>query len=170
MLSCRKDSLLPEANIGSSSNVFACKVNGKEWVASAYNGNHNTLVGGGTTLADSSHPSRRYIAILGFRPYESIGLYLADFRGKGLYTFNTTLNCGYPACYDLPANVVDATINSTETDYRTSTQYTGICTVTDYDSISFKMRGTFAFKAKDTKTDQVIEVTDGRFYFDTKNY
>jgi hypothetical protein len=149
LLSCKEDDLPKPTQNGSG--TFACKVDGEVYIPSiqdfkrsAKNAilDNNTIVISG--LKENSNSK------------EAIVLNIRNFKGEAAYNLSEK-DVDHFALYYLNGQY-----------YYTNADYTGKVTITHFDETKKIVSGTFDFKVLDTQTNEVVNISEGRFdlYYD----
>lgn len=160
LLSCRKQQdPLPDAVPGAG-NVFACHVNGKNWVAKSSLFDPKYISGG---VSINPVDSTRYIWLTGTNEGTSVSLYTGKINGPGVYPLNQSA-CPRPACIS-KENYGSFSASGYPGDfYMTGSQATGVLYLETCDTIANRLRGTFSFDAEN-EGGKTVQVRDGRFIY-----
>lgn len=142
-----------------TTNKVTCMINGQRWEATETNP--------GFSLAP---PDKYYYRLYAVKEtdqgYESIEIYLNKPYSLKERKFNQTTESWYhtawPKDYGYFHRYTGWGISGIE-DYITNAVDTGYCTITYMDSVRLRIKGVFAFTAKDDYTGRTIRVTDGYF-------
>ena len=158
-LGCKKDGSLPQAVRGGP-NMFACKVNGKNFIAQDENSlsGRRRAVDGGMTQNDYPGIVRTYLFMSASSSSGSFTIYLDSLEGPRMYLLqdDVTERKGY---YILPQN--DYMVYNQQ--FYSSSKHTGWIDFSILDKSRNEVMGTFEFEGVDKKGN-TVKVTDGRFY------
>lgn len=153
--SCQKEKLPKLTEEGK--NTFGCKINGKNWVPHGRGG----LSGIGPTSGGFIN-NINTIFITAYNDNESVEFYLKNVFNTGEYLLNFTTvprpDNIYPENYGLYMNGDD----NHESDFITTSEYTGKVTILNLDTTNKIVSGTFEFTGVD-KAGKIDRITDGRF-------
>ena len=159
---CKKEiEKLPSAT-HSGANTFGCLVNGKAWVPTGggWMSGVNPTYGGFFRNVDNS----LNIYIMAFRENDRISLFLKHPMTTGTYHLNsdTDIMPGpvYPKSYG-------AYIQGTDNPFTTDALHTGTVVITYADTVNKIVAGTFNMQLYQKNTGKLINITNGRFDFNT---
>jgi len=162
--SCKKtgiNSLPPATQTGA--NTFGCLVNGKAWIPTGggVGSGINPTSGGFYVTPDGK--INIYIKAYSYNDY--IDIYLKQITHPGTYYLNK--NTGVSPNFVYPESYGAYFINSASDYFVTDTAHTGIVRITYADTINTIASGTFEMKLYRKNTNEVINITDGRFDYRT---
>jgi hypothetical protein len=159
---CKKSvDALPDAT-QTGANTFGLKLNGQYWVPQTFAG-----INAPNLSAQLSGPNLNDLVItaqnFASEPTETqFTLYVKNITGPGTYPLNETTGI-YPGASASYAYYVKRKINPLN-EWMTSTQNTGVVTITKWDMPNKIVSGTFEFNAGSTDASAgIISVADGRF-------
>lgn len=160
-ISCKKNVSELPAPSQNGSNIFGCNVNGKLWVPAGFG-----IVQTAPKLeARYGGPQSVFINARNFSssPTETeFEIHLENITGPGTYNLNENTS-KYPSQTASYAYYVSREVTPTD-EWITNSQYTGIVTVTAYDTVNNFISGTFQFDAINLYNEpKPLHVTDGRF-------
>ena len=156
---CNKDGSLPQAVRGGP-NMFACKVNGKNFIAQDENSlsGRRRAVDGGITIDDYMGVKRKYLFMLIRSGTGSFTMYLDSLEIPRIYLLQDDVT-EPKAYYILPQN--DYMVYNQQ--FYSSSKHTGWIDFSILDKSRNEVMGTFEFEGVDKKGN-TVKVTDGRFY------
>lgn len=157
--SCKKEIEKPDLYSAPTTNKVTCKIDGQSWQA--------TEISPGFSL---SPPDTYYYYLTAKKEkeqgYESIEIYLNKPYSQKERRFNQNTeswyHTAYPKDYGYFHRYNGWGISGIET-YITNAVDTGYCTITYMDSVGKRIKGVFAFNARDEYTGKTVKVTDGYF-------
>ena len=171
--SCKKElttadliaQLPPETQTGA--NTFGCLIDGVPFVPTgtgSFTYPDYPVIGGYRNPLPPIYYNRTNVDISARKPYTNISLYLRNVNQVGTYNLNfNTLpipNTLYPQNHGLYATFGNA---MPETEYITTSVYTGQVEVTKADTTNGIVSGRFSFKAVNKASGKTVEITNGRF-------
>jgi hypothetical protein len=158
--SCRKqavDQLPPITHTGT--NTFGCLINGGAWIPTGSGLGVNPTSGGFFKNPDLTVSI--YIQASSVNDY--IDIYLKNITQPGTYVLNQETNpfLVYPESYG--AYFISGSSNY----YATDNVHTGTVSITNADTITQIVSGTFEMNVFRKSTNEVINITEGRFDYKT---
>ncbi len=172
--SCKKElttadliaQLPPETQTGA--NTFGCLIDGVSFVPTgtgSFTYPDYPVIGGYRGALPPVYYNRTNVYISARQPYLSIDLYIRNVDKIGIYQLNFDTNAFpnafYPQNY---GNYTYATATTREQECITkSSTYTGKVEITRADTVNRIVSGKFSFKAINTATGKIVDITDGRF-------
>ena len=142
---CTKKDPLPDAT-QQGLNTFGCKIDGVAWIPNGTSG-----PGGTKPTRASISPSGTFRISANSPQYLlTINIQKLNSNNIGEYNIgNTDNDFGY--------------LGNNDTSFITNKDYLGKVTITKIDTINQIASGTFYFQAKDRKSQNIAEITGGRF-------
>ena len=171
--SCKKElttadliaQLPPETQTGA--NTFGCLIDGKPFVPTgtgSFTYPDYPVIGGYIGSLPVSYGKTNFY-ISARQPYFSIDLYVRNVDKTGIYPLkfdtNSYPNVSYPKNYG-NYTYTTATTSTQECITKAST-YIGQVEITKADTTNGIVSGKFSFKAINTATGKIVDITDGRF-------
>jgi hypothetical protein len=153
--SCKKEKEKIDLYSTPTTNKLTCKINGKFWQATEVSAGFSLLPPDKYyfRLWALKENSSEFIEIYFNKPYSVLERKF-DQNTLSWYYTSSPRDYGYFHRYNGFGNSEDYITNSTDTGY---------CTITYMDSVNLRIKGIFAFKARDTYTGKTIIVSDGYF-------
>ena len=159
------DEKLPKPST-KGANIFACKVNGKSWIADAggsFSGKKISIV------YQADRPQKRFVVYATQNTKKSntvIQLALEDVSSTGTQYFAFDTN-PYPGDLQFKNHALYSKYKPGSADYITNSKFTGSINVTRLDTANNIVAGTFEFTAENMDgSGETIKVTAGRFDID----
>ena len=172
--SCKKElttadliaQLPPETQTGA--NTFGCLIDGKPFVPTgtgSFTYPDYPVIGGYKGALPPIYYNRSNVYVSARQPYFSIDLYIRNVNTVGIYKLNFDTNPSPNALY--PQNYGNYTYATSTTKEQMcitkSSIYTGQVEITKADTTNGIVSGRFSFKAINTTTGKIVDITDGRF-------
>jgi hypothetical protein len=153
---CKKEKEKIDLYSMPSINKVTCKINGKNWQA--------TEIITGFSIRTFDNYQYYHLNAYNKNTLESIEIYLNTPYSVLQRHFNQNTLSYYYTAYPKDYGFFDRYLGlgNSET-YITNEIDTGYCTITYMDSVNLRIKGIFAFKARDEYTNQTITITDGYF-------
>lgn len=141
-----------------TTNKVTCRINGQKWEA------NKIRTGFSIRTFDNREYYRLYAIKETEQGYESIEIYLNKPYSLKERKFNQATESWYHTAYPKDYGYFHRYTGwgNSET-YITNAVDTGYCTITYMDSVGLRIKGVFAFTAKDDYTGKIIRITDGYF-------
>ncbi len=156
------DEKLPKPST-KGANIFACKVNGKSWIADA----GGSFSGKKISIVYQSDRSRKsfvlYATRIAKKSNTAIQLALEDLTTTGTQYFAFDTNA-YPGDLQFKNHALYSKYEPGTADYITNSKFNGSINITRLDTANHIIAGTFEFTAENTNgSGETVKVTDGRF-------
>ena len=169
--SCKKElttadliaQLPPETQTGA--NTFGCLIDGVPFVPTgtgSFTYPDYPIIGGYRNALPPVYYNRTNVEISARKPYTNLSFYIRNVNQVGTYNLNSNVspNTVNPQNYALYITSGDAL---PETEYITTTVYTGQVEITKADTVNRIVAGRFSFKAVNKASGKTVEITNGRF-------
>ncbi|TXK20969.1 hypothetical protein FVR03_23765 [Pontibacter qinzhouensis] len=160
LIACEENLLKPTQ---SGSNTFACKLNGKTWIADAGSGFNTKKVG---LLYGYFYPPQKQLTIFANRIADgdntTIQLALEDVKVRGTHYFSFDTGPA-PDQMRFQDHAMYRESKPSNGRYITSSRNTGFFTFTKVDTVNHIIAGVFEFTAESLDgSGQTVRITDGR--------